>query len=426
MISIRQPRCLNLVFSNCFTINSKRFLRGPASRAQQNQDHVDETPNKFLKVAIIGPPNAGKSTLVNLLLGTYVSCVSNKVHTTRHNTHGVVTYPEHNTQIEFIDAPGMVKKENIHKHRLEDSLLYDPTRAVIKSELIAVLADANNIRDQRRLNKGVVELLKKHNDKPAILILNKVDLIKKRGDLIDFTTRLTQGCMDNKPYIRWSQIKDMTPQEIKSLNLTKIKAFDDKKRKFLYERYEEGIEGSTEPNPRDVCKDEAKKQHEFVIDLGTASKLETMQEPDMDEISYPGFTKVFYLSCLTRVGIKELTDYLVSMAKPIEELPHPPDHISHETEHRIAIEIVKGKVFDNTEGAFPYLVSYKLGRFSKDELGSLHIYIDIICTSSYYVSTLLRDSGAKLFKIIEETRPLLCSTFGCEVNLRLNVKARNN
>ena len=62
--------------------------------------------SRVLTVCLIGPTNAGKSTLMNVLLDSHVSAVSNKIHTTRSNTLGFMTDLELRTQVEFIDAPG--------------------------------------------------------------------------------------------------------------------------------------------------------------------------------------------------------------------------------------------------------------------------------------------------------------------------------
>ena len=88
---------------------------------------------KSLRVAIIGAPNAGKSTLTNKLLGWKVAPVSCKVHTTRSRTTGVVT--EGDSQIVILDTPGLIENSKLKRHNLETSLLIDPHVALLEADL---------------------------------------------------------------------------------------------------------------------------------------------------------------------------------------------------------------------------------------------------------------------------------------------------
>jgi energy-coupling factor transporter ATP-binding protein EcfA2 len=90
---------------------------------------------RSLRVCLIGPTNAGKSTLLNQLLGTSVSIVSDKIHTTRENTLGYLTDDQAAVQIEFIDAPGSLGPSVPVLRRA----IWDAVRA---SDLAFVVVDA--------------------------------------------------------------------------------------------------------------------------------------------------------------------------------------------------------------------------------------------------------------------------------------------
>uniref|UniRef100_A0A8C5N778 GTPase Era, mitochondrial n=1 Tax=Gouania willdenowi TaxID=441366 RepID=A0A8C5N778_GOUWI len=149
---------------------------------------------KILKVAIIGAPNAGKSTLSNQLLGRKVFAVSKKVHTTRSRALGVLT--ERDTQIILLDTPGLTTAQKVKRHHLEKSLLVDPWTAVKEADLMVVLVDVSDRWMCSRLDFEVMKCLAQHPNIPAILVLNKVDLVKAKDRLLDITAQLTCGMVN--------------------------------------------------------------------------------------------------------------------------------------------------------------------------------------------------------------------------------------
>ncbi|KAK6317181.1 hypothetical protein J4Q44_G00125810 [Coregonus suidteri] len=89
--------------------------------------------SKVLSVAIIGAPNAGKSTLSNQLLSRKGFAVSKKVHTTRSRALGVLTVDD--AQIILLDTPGLTTPSKVKRHQLEKSLLEDPWNTVKEADL---------------------------------------------------------------------------------------------------------------------------------------------------------------------------------------------------------------------------------------------------------------------------------------------------
>ena len=120
-------------------------------------------------VSIVGRPNAGKSTLINSIIGSKVAIVSDKAHTTRNNIQGI--YNDDDSQIIFIDTPG------IHKpmHKFMNSQSY---YSIEDTNVILFMVDATE-----KIGKGdkfILEKLKEV-DSNVFLILNKVDRIKKEN-----------------------------------------------------------------------------------------------------------------------------------------------------------------------------------------------------------------------------------------------------
>ena len=126
-------------------------------------------------VALIGRPNAGKSTLLNFLVGEKIAAVSNKPQTTRHKIQGIVTGED--GQIVFIDTPGVHKPGYLLNRRMM-SAVHD---AILSVDVVVLLRDASVSTGNG--DKFVLELIKE-SGKPAVLVLNKIDKIKDKKNLL--------------------------------------------------------------------------------------------------------------------------------------------------------------------------------------------------------------------------------------------------
>ena len=121
-------------------------------------------------VSLIGRPNAGKSTLLNRLVGTKIAIVSDKPQTTRNRILGVRNYPD--AQVVFVDTPGIHRPLHRMNVRMVDTAL-DTLREV---DILALVVDASEAGGK---GQQFVFGLLKDVKAPVFLILNKVDLMKK-------------------------------------------------------------------------------------------------------------------------------------------------------------------------------------------------------------------------------------------------------
>ena len=136
-------------------------------------EHTNNTPYQNFKsgyVAIAGTPNAGKSTLLNRMLGEKISITSQKPQTTRNRILGVLHRPD--MQIVFFDTPGVFNAKDKLNLRIVETAL----STVGDADLILVVIDA--ALPDSAAERFLVKQLRKQN-KPAVLALNKIDLIKK-------------------------------------------------------------------------------------------------------------------------------------------------------------------------------------------------------------------------------------------------------
>lgn len=125
-------------------------------------------------VALIGRPNAGKSTLLNHLVGEKIAAVSNKPQTTRHKIQGIVTLAD--GQIVFVDTPGVHKPGYLLNRRMM-SAVHD---AILSVDLVVLMRDASVSTGNG--DRFVLDLIKQ-SDKKAILVLNKIDKVKDKTAL---------------------------------------------------------------------------------------------------------------------------------------------------------------------------------------------------------------------------------------------------
>jgi len=126
-------------------------------------------------VALVGRPNAGKSTLLNRLVGEKIAAVSNKPQTTRFKIVGIVNRPE--GQIVLVDTPG-VHKPGYELNRRMMSAVHD---ALLGVDVVCLIRDASAATGNG--DRFVLDLVKQ-SDKPAILLLNKTDKLADKSQLL--------------------------------------------------------------------------------------------------------------------------------------------------------------------------------------------------------------------------------------------------
>jgi len=142
-------------------------------------------------VAIVGLPNAGKSTLMNRFMNEKVSIVTPKPQTTRKNVTTI--FSSERCQIIFIDTPGILKS----RYRMQEVMASYLTNAVKNADVVLVLIDAASFRGS--LHPSLVSFAGTIRGKKAIVALNKIDIMKKR-DLLPVIEE-TAACFDGSEIV---------------------------------------------------------------------------------------------------------------------------------------------------------------------------------------------------------------------------------
>ncbi len=133
-------------------------------------------------VAIVGRPNVGKSTLLNHLIGQKVSITSRKAQTTRHRIHGILT--DEQAQYVFVDTPGFQTK---HLNALNRGMNRVVTSSLRDVQVVVFVLEA--LRYDER-DREVVKLLP--DNRPVLLVINKIDEVADKGQLFSFAERVAQ------------------------------------------------------------------------------------------------------------------------------------------------------------------------------------------------------------------------------------------
>jgi GTP-binding protein Era len=154
-------------------------------------------------VALVGAPNAGKSTLVNTAVGTKVSIVSHKVQTTRALVRGLVI--EGGAQIVFVDTPGVFAP----KRRLDRAMVSTAWGGASDADVVALLIDARKGLDADNL--AILDKLA-NTPRQKILILNKIDTIRR-----DALLALAQEATARVPFQRTFMISALTGDGVRDL-----------------------------------------------------------------------------------------------------------------------------------------------------------------------------------------------------------------
>jgi GTP-binding protein Era len=224
-------------------------MSGPENETGPDAEREARTKAGF--VALIGAPNAGKSTLLNALVGSKVSIVSHKVQTTRALVRGIAIEGE--AQIVFVDTPGIFKP----KRRLDRAMVTSAWGGAADADAVCLLLDARKGLDEE--GEAILEKLPDLR-RPKVLILNKIDLIERsrllelaaglnervpfahtfmvsalKGDGVDDLKRTLAGMMPEGPWLYpEDQISD-APLRMLAAEITREKIYERLHQELPYE-----------------------------------------------------------------------------------------------------------------------------------------------------------------------------------------------
>ncbi|CAN7991651.1 unnamed protein product [Ixodes hexagonus] len=335
---------------------------------------------RLLRVAIVGEPNVGKSTLINSLMSWKVCSVSKKVHTTRHNAKAV--FVDGDTQIVFLDTPGIVDLEHSRKHQLGATMVVDPEHALLNADTVGVMIDASDHWRRHRIEENLLRLLKFNENKESFLIINKVDLLRSKRQLLECIHALTEGVVGGVPTHR------QKPRKPK-LNADELFAKAEAKLKN---------QGTKRDEAQDSPQQSSTEEHK----------------------GWPNFSRVFMISALDDDGVADVRNYLLRAAQP-KDWMYPKELVTDQNPHEIATMIVREKILNHLSKEVPYNLDVSVTMWDVDSSGVLHAVITIQGHQDRYMKYTIGDKGKTIQTIAAESRQDLASIFRCDVSLKLVV-----
>ncbi|KAL9453107.1 hypothetical protein AB3S75_008827 [Citrus x aurantiifolia] len=164
---------------------AKALLQAALDRQEEEEEEVKEEDQKSVAVGIIGAPNAGKSSIINCMVGTKVAAVSRKTNTTTHEVLGVMTKAD--TQICIFDTPGLMLNKSGYSHKDVKVRVESAWSAVNLFEVLMVVFDVH--RHLTSPDSRVIRLIERMGKQAPpkqkrVLCMNKVDLVTKKKDLL--------------------------------------------------------------------------------------------------------------------------------------------------------------------------------------------------------------------------------------------------
>ncbi len=156
---------------------------------EQIPENSDDSAPRAGRVAIVGRPNVGKSTLLNALLGQKLSIATSKPQTTRHRILGVYSSQDPPTQLAFLDTPGLHRPQNA----LGRALVEEAQGALAEADVVLWLVESPTDQSPAeptllRQDREVLDLLTPNQGPKLVLGLNKVDKLKDKTKLLTWLT----------------------------------------------------------------------------------------------------------------------------------------------------------------------------------------------------------------------------------------------
>ena len=372
----QHPKLINNEDTNIISykppaFNLTEFNQIPASIIDfEPPEFESPQDSKELDVGILGPPNAGKSSLINRLVGSSVSTVSSKYGTTVDRIEGIYTDINDRIQLVFYDTPGAVK---VSKSIRSKRILTKAWSVIPDCDKIIFVIDS--VKHLDIVTRETIKRLLSHKFKPSLLKLtNKIKSLKTEDVSLEEISRIQN--------------------EVNSENIDNVD----------YEQ--RNLSSILVMNKVDL--------------VSNKRKLKNMQE-EIEDLG--AFDKVFHVSCETGYGIDNLRNYLKneSLRRPWKYHPEVKSTLSDQEKCE---EIFRGLIFNRFYKEVPYDSLVEMKQWVPFNNGEIRIKFQVEVRYKDQVPMFLGEDGRTIKELREELNKDLSRFYQKPVNCFITVVQR--
>lgn len=346
-------------------------------------------------ISIIGRPNAGKSTLLNQVIGQKLSIVTPKVQTTRSAIKGILT--DEYSQLIFVDTPGIFNPSK----KLEKAMVRCAWSSIVGADIICIIIDLSNPRNFDDEFKKILKHISSASAEKVILFnkIDKLGLDSEKLSTIDRCHSREGGNPDKNDEVNSDLIRD--PEKIRLDSCLRTNDIDlalSSEITLYSNDIDQILSGAISP--------------EFLAELSCIKDL--FKD-----------SKIFFISALQNTNISHLLSYLREIS-PEGPFLYDKDEITTAPMKFLCNEITREQLFMNLSEELPYNLTVDTEKWEQVSKNEVKIYQTIIVNKDTHKMIVLGKNGIKIKKIGTKAREEIRNCFGLKVHLFLFVKVRED
>uniref|UniRef100_A0A5S6R456 GTPase Era, mitochondrial n=1 Tax=Trichuris muris TaxID=70415 RepID=A0A5S6R456_TRIMR len=407
---IGKQRCSNEAcsYDRCVELDRQR-------QKMKSQLSPDSKPSsRFLRVALIGAPNAGKSAMANVLVGASIFAVSKKINTTQKMMTSVLV--DGSAQLVLMDTPGIVTGQLSKRHQLSKEMITDPEKSLTLAQHILVIVDSTDKYKGYRLNPRVQHLLYRYRHLPSTLVLNKVDLVKPKSSLLEMAHTMTKGLVRGRPALTYRNVLDNRVESREERVQRMLNRDAHQRTNNLADTDAQAMMGNMDLNVDPASLDKLGACPAHLVNQSELHRCFRYEK------GWPYFDSIFMVSALKGDGISEVRKHLFEVTRSGSWSYHS-SVVADEDVIFLACDIVRAQLLDHLPQEVPYRLKLNVVAWEQDAAGTLCIRMMIRGEQSRWIKIIIGKDGQVLRSIVTSAAQELRNLFQHEVYLRLDITA---